>query len=450
MKTPDLKKIVLSLILVPACADLLAQNCQAGFSFTVNQNVVVFTNTSTGASMPVYYWSFGDGNYSYAANPTNTYQFSGTYYVCLTLWDSLSFNCQSTYCDTVVITNAPPQPCNAYFYWYPDSLSNSVYFYDYTTNNPIAWSWSFPGGSPSTSTMQNPVVNYANPGTYLVCLTAYTQTDTCTYCDSINYYPCNLTAGFTMNTSADPTVVFINTSTGGYAPSWMWNFGDGNYAYTQNASNTYLYNGTYYVCLTVWDSLATNCASTYCDSVIISNGQSVPCNANYVSWNDSTNNGLVYFYDISTGGPFYSWYWDFGDGNTSTQQNPTHTYAQTGWYQICLTVFSQTNTCTNCDSIYVLNLSGIEEWLSSGAVNYFPNPTNGMTTIAYTLNGGAAVSIEVYDLVGNKVETILDQTRQEAGSHTLNWNAGEQAEGIYLLRITVNGHMATGKLTVIK
>ena len=45
-----------------------------------------------------------------------------------------------------------------------------VEFFDESYNNVNSWSWSFPGGSPSTSTQQNPTVTYANAGTYDVQL----------------------------------------------------------------------------------------------------------------------------------------------------------------------------------------------------------------------------------------------------------------------------------------
>lgn len=446
---PLTRKIVLSFILVMlASAAMHSQNCQASFTFSVNQNVVTFTNTSTGPGQPSYYWNFGDGNYAYSTNATNTYTNVGTYIVCLWMYDSLNFNCSSTFCDTIVITSVPPVPCNALFYAYPDSLNNTMNFYDASQGTPVAWFWDF--GDGNTSTLQNPVHAYTNPGTYYVCMTEYTLIDTCIYCDSISFYPCNSAASFTVNTSNDPTFNFTNTSTGGYAPYYYWDFGDGNWASTQNAQHTYLYNGTYTVCLYMYDSLAINCGALACTTITVSNGQNIPCTASFVAYPDSLNTGMVYYYDMSTGGPFYSWFWDFGDGFTSTQQNPSHMYAQTGWYVICLTVFSQTDTCSTCDSVYVLKLAGVDELLFNGTLSYFPNPTSGPTTITYTLNQAAEVTLEVYDLMGNKVEALANNTSQNAGYHEMKWNAEGKAEGVYFVRITINGLTATGKLTVIK
>ena len=165
-----------------------AQPCQAGFAFTVNTNTVTFTNTSTGAGQPMYYWGFGDGNYDWQTNEVHTYTSNGTYVVCVTMYDSSNWaGCQSTFCDTVVIVNAPNPPCNAYFVFYPDSnnTAGGIQFYDQSSNSPVSWSWSFPGGTPSTSTQQNPVVAYP-VGVHTACLTIVdTFGNTCTYCDTV-------------------------------------------------------------------------------------------------------------------------------------------------------------------------------------------------------------------------------------------------------------------------
>lgn len=63
----------------------------------------------------------------------------------------------------------------------------------------------------------------------------------------------------------------------------------------------------------------------------------------------------VHFSDVSTSGhAITSWQWDFGDGHTSTVQNPTHTYAHLGVYTVCLTIHDN-NGCshTSCHQIHV-------------------------------------------------------------------------------------------------
>jgi PKD repeat protein len=136
---------------------------------------------------------------------------------------------------------------------------DSVTFTDLSANNPDAWDWVFDGGTPGTSTQQNPTITYNTAGTYTVTLTATNAygSDTETKTDYITVQPAGQppTADFTYTTS-DLTVNFTDTSTDpdGTIVSWDWDFGDGNNSTEQNPSHTYAAGGTYTVTLTVTDN----------------------------------------------------------------------------------------------------------------------------------------------------------------------------------------------------
>ena len=447
-----------SLLMILLCCILSFQSkaqCQAGFTMTVNSNTVTFTNTSSGAGQPTYSWNFGDGNFGWQTNPVHTYTANGVYPICLLMYDSLNWGCQSTYCDSIFISNAPNPPCSAYFTYSTDSLNqNGVQFYDQSANNPVSWSWSFSGGTPATSTQQNPLVTYSTPGTYIACLSIVDAFgDTCSYCDSIYYYPCNLSAGFTVNTSNDPQVTFTNTTTGGYIPIYYWNFGDGNTAWTKDATHTYQFAGTYVACMSVYDSI-NFCNDTYCDTIVITNAPNQPCTALFAAYPDSMPNqpNPIYFVDMSTGGsnPIISWFWNFGDGSTSTVQNPNHQYAQPGNYWVCLTVTTASSTCSTCDSVqYKLNGAGVQELNTVSYLENYPNPFSGITTIGYTLEKNSAVRISIYDYIGSKVEE-LENSDKSAGPHQLEWNAENLPAGIYHLEISTGTNSISKKLVLIK
>ena len=453
--TPKIIGSLLAILLFSAFSFRANAQCQAGFNFTVNTNTVTFTNTSTGAGMPGYSWSFGDGNYDWQTNPVHTYTANGVYTICLLMYDSLNWGCQSSYCDSIYISNAPNSPCNAYFGFYSDSVNqNGIQFYDQSANNPVSWSWSFPGGTPSTSTQQNPFVTYAAPGKYTACLSIVDGSgDSCSYCDTIYYYPCNLSAGFTFNTSADPMVAFTNTSTGAYTPTYSWDFGDGNYAWTKDATHTYQFAGIYLVCMTVYDSV-NFCDDTYCDTIVVTNAPNQPCTANFVAYPDSAPNqpNPIYFVDLSTGGsnPIISWLWDFGDGSTSTVQNPNHQYALPGDYWVCLTVTTASSTCSTCDSVqYKLNGAGVEELNIVSHLQNYPNPFYKTSTINHTLEKNSNVKIVVYDRIGSKVAE-LDNSEKSAGPHQLEWNAENLPAGIYHLELSTEGASVSRKLVLMK
>lgn len=143
------------------------------------------------------------------------------------------------------------------------------------------------------------------------------------------------TASFTASPTsggAGMTVTFTDTSTGS-PNSWTWDFGDGATA-TGQGPQTHQYNtqGTYNVRLTVSNANGSNQSGP--TVITVGPAQSVAFDADKFS---GTAPLLVTFQDQSTGGPT-SWAWTFGDGQTSTAQNPPHTYNAAGSYTVTLTV----------------------------------------------------------------------------------------------------------------
>ena len=144
------------------------------------------------------------------------------------------------------------------------------------------------------------------------------------------------TAGFT-SVVVNQTVTFTDTSTDtdGNITSWSWDFGDGNTSTEQNPEHTYGEdNKTYTVTLTVTDDDGDTDEAT--DTVTIGTPNVAPeAGFDYVATNLSVN-----FTDNSTDsdGTIVSYLWDFGDGNTSNETNPTHEYATADTYTVTLTV----------------------------------------------------------------------------------------------------------------
>jgi serine protease AprX len=128
-------------------------------------------------------------------------------------------------------------------------------------------------------------------------------------------------------------VSFSDMSTGVPA-SWLWDFGDGNTSTDQNPIHTYSTAGKYTVGLTVENAAGSN---TETKSEYINVTKKVPT----ADFSASATSGKaplkVQFTDRSTGSPT-SWKWSFGDGSSSTQKNPKHTYSKAGKYAVSLTV----------------------------------------------------------------------------------------------------------------
>jgi PKD repeat protein len=335
------------------------------FSVAANGNTATFVSTiPPGYTANGYTWSFGDGGTANTANPVYTYANAGWYYVCMTVWGLTPNNTvfQCSMCDSVQIGN-PIQPCNSNY-----SFTQSGFTANFTSlatgpGTITNYAWNF--GDGNQSNLQNPSHTYANAGTYISCLTIYGVnngiTYTCSYCDTIVIsnlgQPCN--ANF-VSTQIGLNAAFSDQSTSpGPITNYVWNFGDGNTSNLQNPTHTYATSGVYNVCLTISgvDSNNNTFVCTYCDSI---NVQTVgtPCTSSYTYVAGAGNS--VSFTSTSTApGPISNYQWAFGDGGTANTANPTHTYANPGWYNVCLTISGQTAAgffqCYTCDSIYVGN-----------------------------------------------------------------------------------------------
>lgn len=153
-------------------------------------------------------------------------------------------------------------------------------------------------------------------------------------------------AAFTANVTsgaASLVVLFTDTSTVGVPTSWLWDFGNGiNSKHAMNATHTFVNPGVYNVSLTVTNTAGSNTLKE--SNCITVTTPQAPTADFFFPQVDKGNgyagfltNETLSFIDNSTGSPT-SWLWDFGDGATSTAQNPNHKYTREGGYTVTLTV----------------------------------------------------------------------------------------------------------------
>ena len=312
----------------------------AAFTQTSNFLTTSFTDVSTtGNTITSWSWNFGDGNSSTLQNPTHTFAGSGTYNVCLTVTDGCSstITCQNI---TVTACTAP----GASFSSNANGLSLSFTDQSTTASSITAWSWDF--GDGNSSTLQNPSHSFAASGTYNVCLTVTDNCNSSTSCQSLTVTCTGPTAQFTESANA-LTVNFTDASTtSGTITNWSWDFGNGNLSTLQSPQHTFTSAGTYNVCLTVTDGCSSN---TSCQMITVTN-----CSGPTAQFTESANALTVNFSDASTtSSTITSWNWDFGNGNSSTLQNPQHTFTSAGTYNVCLTVTDGCSSNTTCQMITV-------------------------------------------------------------------------------------------------
>ena len=141
-----------------------------------------------------------------------------------------------------------------------------------------------------------------------------------------------------LNPRTDDMVQFIDQSidTDGFIVNWTWDLGDGTIAYTQNVSHMFNQNDNYLVCLTVTD----NNGFSHSNCELIEVLSAIPTASFVFDPVSPSTFELINFSDTSSDydGNIVNWTWDFGDGNLSYEQNPTHYYQENQVYTVTLTV----------------------------------------------------------------------------------------------------------------
>ncbi len=263
---------------------------------------------------------------------------------------------------------------------------------------------------------------------------------------------------FTYYTENPMEIQFQDLSTGD-SLAWYWDFDDGNTSDEQNPLHSYNQTGDYYVTLEISND---SCLSSFELLVRVTNDTSY-CTAEFIYENGTTPLSIN-FTDISTG-DITSWQWDFGDGNYSTQQNPTHFYEAQGeyfvslfiegndycfdYYEELIIVQNDTNICNamfnvkldtinNIPHTYIFtdeSEGDITSWYWSFGDNSFSNEQNPIHT--YANGGNYSVYLTIESLFGfetcsstycyeiSTIEYYNFGGQAFIGDYPININAGE-------------------------
>ena len=420
--------------------------CQAAFIYNVNPgllNAVSFTDVSSG-NITNWSWSFGDGNTSTQQNPVHNYTQAGTYQVCLHI-SNANTGCSSNICHSVTVSTTASQ-CNAFFS-YQSNGGNTFYFVN--NNSGYSHSWSFGDGTYSFAS--NPHHTYGAAGTYQVCHTVYDSLQTCsdTYCSTVTISSggaCNASFTFTVDSSGH-VYTFTNTSTG-VLGTMVWSFGDGTASYSSNPTHQYTSSGAYIVCLSSTNPATGTITCSYCHTIIV--GNSATCAPVFYSYPDSNavGNGNVNFgiYSPCSNTQFV---WDFGDNTNGSGPHPSHQYADSGWYYVCVTAFTPSGNYTECDSVYAFRLgTAITENAASVKLVVYPNPMTGTGNARFMLSASAQVKAILFDTQGRRQSILVDE-RLNSGEQLININTDGLQSGIYILQLTINDVVIHQRISVV-
>lgn len=410
----------------------------------VDQSVADSSSTIT-----TYLWDFGDGSSSNASNPNHVFS-SGFHTICLTI--ATSGGCTSTYCDSIYVNGNNTSTCQANFYSYPDSINvppmQQYNFVDLSvpdsTSTIISYSWTFPGGTPATSTSQNPMgIVFQAPGTYTICLTIATSSGcSSNYCETITVgnNGCQLYANIT---TQSPTTIggsdgFIESNVyGGTAPySYSWS----NSATTPNIYH--LTSGYYTLSVTdangcqnifyaelyePYDTTGGNIVDTLYTGILDSCLNFIPDSFYIASITTDPNSNIV------------SVVWVFvGSGQTATF-TVTYTFSQYGNTLVVITLNCGTKTLTTYQSyIHITNTSSVPIYGDEQNLFIYPVPFSDKLNIGFTTQRAENVNILLIDASGRVL--VTKKISSNYGVNSAELNTSQLSSGVYILNIeTSNG-----------
>ncbi len=309
--------------------------------FTVNNACTgsnfAFANNSTVANGNITQsnWSFGDGTNSTQTVPQHIYSPAGIYIVTLT--ETSNLGCISSLNQNIT---AYPKPvvnfsANAVCQLQANAFNNTS---TVASGSILTWAWDFTSDGIIDNTTQNPNYTYSQGGNFNCTLHATTDMgckDSITKPVTVYLNP---TANFTSPSVCNGAAMQftdVSTSQNGTITGWAWDYtSNGTFdSNTQTASTTYPSYGTYSVTLQVTSSLG--CLSSVTHTVIVNPNPTITFSVNNAC--AGSNFTFVNNSTIAANGNIVQNSWNFGDGTSSTQVTPQHSYATANTYNITLT-----------------------------------------------------------------------------------------------------------------
>lgn len=377
-------------------------NCECDAPFNVD-----FENVSQ--DYTDFSWDFGDGNTSTDQTLTHTYAATGDYTVVLTV-DNSNTGCPTSY-DTAVVKIRDIQAafsidsviCRGIDSPFDATASQDVFSdcwggYTFQFDDPTL--------RPITTPNPNQSISFDDTGEYGITLivrdvngcrdTAQTSVRVsavdAAFNVSDNFICAPATVDFTDQSTSDTTIT-----------SWGWSFGDFSFSSDQSPNHEYsTFQDSIFVDLIVenavgcFDTAETQLITMYTPLSNVNTNPFIPniCVGESVSFTAT---------DYVSGGSNLSWEWDFEDGNTSSDQNPAHTFEDAGTFQVSVVYTEQASGCTG-STVEVVN---VQEY-----------PVAGFTTDGDSLN-----------VFCRPQNVVFTDTTIASTSHSTTWNFGNGSTG---------------------
>ncbi|WP_292388766.1 PKD domain-containing protein [Methanosarcina sp. UBA5] len=373
-------------------------------------------------------WNFGDESSSIQQNPIHIYSRAGNYNVTLTVNNKNGTDSKFAIVTVLAQPGFSASPTSG-------KTPLSVSFTDESTGSPTLWKWDF--GDGTNSTEKNPLHIYRNAGKYPVTLTLNetgnkTAVTKSSYLTVSNGYEAPVASFSASPTSgkAPLTVSFTDQSTG--SPTLTkWTFGDGTYSTGKNPVHTYSKSGLYSVTLTASNADGSN-KLTKTGYIVVSNVLNAPVPSFSASFTSGKVPLTVDFTGQSTGSTTV-WKWNFGDGNTSTEKNPVHTFNKSGLYSVTLTASNEKGSNALTKTGYI----AVSSTLNIPVASFSASPTSGQAplTVSFTDQSTGSPTSWKWNFGDGSNSTEKNPV------HTYN------ESGLYSVKLTVSNANGSNALT---
>ncbi|MBC8173225.1 MAG: PKD domain-containing protein [Chitinophagales bacterium] len=399
---------------------------------------VYFDNLSSDAEE--YIWTFGDGSTpSSAFEPIYTYEEIGIYSVMLVVIDSNSCNIADTAYLTIEVSNGNIEAqIDSLLEQNCDELTLTIF--DFSTIFPTTeYNWTF--GDGTSSTLASPTHTYTEAGTYNVELILSDSTS-CNKFDTIAFevnYLFDFNTGYDVVTDGCLPVTAIFSADFDGADAYLWDFGDGGTATTQNATHDYTEPGTYTVTLSI----------TFCDITDVYTETFTVFPLPVAGFNSEPSFGIANAATlfISECENAVSYLWEFSDGEFSTEENATHYFPGLGTFEVCLTA----TNAAGCTDTYCRGISIEDEGSADIPTGFSPNGDGANDVLFVKGFGFARMDLKIFNRWG---ELVFETTNQAIGwDGTLRGKPLDMDVFVFMLNVDfVDGNYfeKTGNVTLIR
>jgi PKD repeat protein len=379
-----------------------------------------------------YQWTFegGEPMSSFDTNPAVMYNESGQFDVQLIVSNSAGSDTMLM-TDLITIDEVPVTDFN-------QQVNGFVAQFFNNTSNATSFFWQF--GDGETSDVENPNHTYQGDGTYIITLTALNDCGESNLSDTIEINSIFPLVSFSIENNegcAPIEVEFVNTSENTDSIAWIFPGGSPEASGEQSPVITYNTPGIYEVSLIAYNEYGSS-ALTQMEAIIIG---ALP----FAEYEYEVGGPTVNFTNISTN--YNSLEWNFGDGITSTEENPSHVFELNGIFEVQLVVENDCGTDTLVQEVNII-IDGTNNIQAFSGIKVFPNPNSGHFTLEITSDLEVDGQILIFDIIGQKL--FEDKTSLIPGTQRRNYNFSHWANGVYLLKIESGRRSLYKKLIIDK